>query len=173
MEIAKLNRELVRRISGNARDRCLLGSKTDQYNGIQGVTYQHILKHDEDINGIVRATPEVLMTRNDELEKTNPKITVCTLVSARLSRVELGFKWDRLQFRFHLNAQTISVHRPFIISAFLEIRERSQSSHETSEGTLAYGRTAELCVAAADAILDALEEARACEFPGCEVTSLL
>ena len=67
----------------------------------------------------------------------------------------------------------ISVHRPFIISAFLEIRERSQSSHEASEGTSAYGRTAELCVAAADSILDALEEARACEFPACQVSDLV
>lgn len=72
-----MNRELVRSSSWDARDRCLLKSKTDQYNGLQGVTYQHILKHGEDINSLVRALPEVLLTRNDELEKTNPKMTVC------------------------------------------------------------------------------------------------
>jgi hypothetical protein len=77
VEIAKMNRELVRPISWDARDWCLMGFKTDQYNGLQGVTYQHILKHGEDINGLVRALPEVLLTRNDELEKTNRKITVC------------------------------------------------------------------------------------------------
>jgi len=43
------------------------------------VTYQHILKHGEDINSLVRALPEVLLTRNDELEKTNRKITVSPL----------------------------------------------------------------------------------------------
>ena len=75
-----MNRELVGPISWDARDHCLLKSKTDQYNGLQGVTYQHILKHGEDISSLVRALPEVLLTRNDELEKTNRKITVCASV---------------------------------------------------------------------------------------------
>ena len=75
-----MNRELVRPISWDARDRCLSKSKTDQYNGLQGVTYQHILKHGEDLSSLVRALPEVLLTRNDELEKTNRKITVCSSV---------------------------------------------------------------------------------------------
>lgn len=149
-----------------------MGFKTDQYNGLQGVTYQHILKHDEEIHSLVRAAPEVLLTRNDELEKTNPKVTVCPCFVLQHLQCSTCFKWDRLQFTMHLNAQIISVHRPFITSAFLEIRERSQYAHGASESTSAYGRTAELCVAAADAILDALEEARACEFPGCQVASL-
>jgi len=76
-----MNRELVRPVvSWDARDWCSVGSKTDQYNGLQGVTYQHILKHGEDLNCLVSALPEVLLTRNDELEKTNRKITVCASV---------------------------------------------------------------------------------------------
>ena len=76
-----MTRELVRCISPNVGIECLLGPKADQYNGLQGVTYQHILKHDEDIASLVRASPEVLLARNDELEKTNPKITVRALLS--------------------------------------------------------------------------------------------
>ncbi|KAG8758504.1 hypothetical protein FRC14_008065 [Serendipita sp. 396] len=119
----------------------------DKYNAVDGVTYAQLAEHEKRLEEMVHRAPRQLFNIDGDFESQTPQ-----------------GQWDRIQFTFLLNSDIIALHRPYLVTSLLEVKATG-ASPAVSQVTQ-YHRTLEISIRSAEAILDALEEAKATSYPG-------
>ncbi|KAG8807903.1 hypothetical protein FRC17_004209, partial [Serendipita sp. 399] len=147
IDLARVKRELV-----------------DKYNTADGVTYAQLVEHEGRLEEVVQRAPRQLFNIDGDFENMTP----------------VG-QWDRIYFTFLLNGDVIALHRPFLVTSLLEAKATMtttttgaspspspnvSASQQQQHVAGRYHRTLEISLRSAEAILDALEEAKATNYPG-------
>ncbi|KIM23189.1 hypothetical protein M408DRAFT_332483 [Serendipita vermifera MAFF 305830] len=130
---------------------------TDQYNSLDGVSYNALLKHEVMMEETVCRAPRQLIKVDGEFELSTPQ-----------------GQWNRIQFTFHAHYNAITLHRPYIIAALLDVKAEEQRQSNSQTGSshprrqTAYLPSLDTAIRSAEVILDTMEEAISSQYPGMQ-----